>query len=121
MTIIKTFIKTHPVLTYYALVFAISWGGMLILVGPGEIPGTDQQVKTLMPFALLTLFAGPSVSGILIAGLVHRRPGYRELLSRLLRWRVGTRWYAIALLTGPLLVAAVLFRSPLSLRTSSPG
>ncbi len=96
MTIIKTFIKTHPVLTYYALVFAISWGGMLILVGPGEIPGTDQQVKTLMPFALLTLFAGPSVSGILMAGLVHRRPGYRELLSRLLRWRVGTRWYAIA-------------------------
>ena len=30
MSIIKTFIKQHPVPPYYALVFAISWGGGLI-------------------------------------------------------------------------------------------
>jgi len=27
------------VLTYFALVFIISWGGDLIVVGPGGIPG----------------------------------------------------------------------------------
>ncbi len=32
MTTIKTFIKRHPVLTYYALTFAISTGGILIVV-----------------------------------------------------------------------------------------
>jgi hypothetical protein len=32
MTTIKAFIKSHPVLSYYVLVFAISWGG--ILTGP---------------------------------------------------------------------------------------
>ncbi len=29
MTTIKAFIKSHPVLTYFALTFAISWGGFL--------------------------------------------------------------------------------------------
>ena len=28
------------VLTYYALVFAISWGGVLVVVGPTGFPGT---------------------------------------------------------------------------------
>ena len=38
------FIKRHPVLTYYARVFAI-WGGILIVVGrPGAIPGTREHV-----------------------------------------------------------------------------
>ena len=40
---IKAFITNHPVLTYYALVFAISWGGILLIVGgPGGIPGTQR-------------------------------------------------------------------------------
>jgi membrane protease YdiL (CAAX protease family) len=57
---------------------------------------------------LLALFAGPSIAGLVMTGLVSGRAGLRELLSRLLRWRVGARWYAAALLTGPVLVAAVL-------------
>jgi membrane protease YdiL (CAAX protease family) len=35
--------------------------------------------------------------------------GFRELLSRLLKWRVGAHWWAVALLTAPLLMTAVLF------------
>ena len=37
--IIRALIKRHAVLSYYALVFAISWGGILIVVGSGGIPG----------------------------------------------------------------------------------
>ena len=29
MATVKAYIKGHPVLSYYALVFAISWGGIL--------------------------------------------------------------------------------------------
>ena len=29
--------------------------------------------------------------------------GFRDLLTRMTRWRVGARWYALALLTAPLL------------------
>jgi membrane protease YdiL (CAAX protease family) len=96
------------VLTYYALVFAISWGGILILAAPGGIPAAPEQVERLFLFMLLALFAGPSVAGLLMNYLVGGRPGLRELLSRLLRWRVNVRWYAVALLTGPLLLMAIL-------------
>jgi hypothetical protein len=109
MIIIRAFINRHPLLAYSALAFAISWGGFLMVVGPGGFPGTKEQFKTLLPFVAWAMLAGPSVAGILLTGLVHGRAGLRELLSRLLRWRVGARWYAVALLTAPLLAAAVLF------------
>lgn len=121
MWTIGVFIKRYPVLTFYALVFAISWGGILILVGPNQIPGTPEDVERLFPFALVLLFAGPSIAGILMTGLVSGRAGLRELLSRMLRWRVDTRWYATALLTGPLLVAAVLFGLSLVSPVFLPG
>jgi membrane protease YdiL (CAAX protease family) len=108
MTAIQTFIKRHPVLAYYVLTFAISWGGGLLMIGgPGSIPGPTEQVERLQLFMLLVLFAGPSVSGILLTGLVDGREGYRELLTRLLRWRVGIHWYAVALLTAPLVFTVV--------------
>ena len=108
MKAVKAFVTRFPLLTFYAVVFAISWGGTLILVG-GRIPGTAAEVERLFPFALVVLFAGPSIAGILMTGLMSGTAGLRELFSRLLRWQVGGRWYAAALLTGPLLVAAVLF------------
>ncbi len=30
----RAFIQRHPVATYYVLVFAISWGGGVIVLGP---------------------------------------------------------------------------------------
>jgi hypothetical protein len=69
-----------------------------------------------LPFVLLALFAGPSVAGIVLTGLLYGRAGFRNLLTRMTRWRVGARWYAVALLTAPLLVTATL----LALSLSSP-
>ena len=109
MTTITAFIKRHPVLTYFALTFAISWGGILMVIGPGGILGTKEVSEGLMPFVYLATLLGPSLAGILLTGLVDGRAGFRELLSRLLRWRVGARWYAVALLTAPLLITATLF------------
>ena len=42
MTTIRAFINTHPLLAYYALAFAISSGGFLMVVGPGGFPGTRE-------------------------------------------------------------------------------
>ena len=37
----RIFLEKHPTLTFYALVFAISWGGILLVVGgPAAIPST---------------------------------------------------------------------------------
>ena len=93
---------------YFALVFAISWGSMLMAVGPSGSVSTKNSPVVLLQFIYLTALAGPSVAGILMTGLLDGRAGVRELLSRLLRWRVGVHWYLVALLTAPLLMAAIL-------------
>ena len=110
MKTIKAFIKRHPLLSYFALAFAISWGGMLFAVGlgPGGFSATPQQVQMAVPYAVPAIILGPSVASILLTGLLYGRAGLREFRSRLLRWRVGARWYAVALLTAPLSIMAVL-------------
>lgn len=105
---ISAFIKRHPVPAYYALVFAISWGGILIALGPGGFMGTAQTSSSQLyvggPLSLL----GPSIAGVFLTGLIYGKAGLRDLLSCLFRWRVGARWYAAALLTAPLLTAGSL-------------
>ena len=67
MRTIKAF-KNHPVVTYYALTFAISWGGILwVIGGPGGIPGSSEQVETMMPLVLVALFACPRAGFITFA------------------------------------------------------
>jgi uncharacterized protein len=105
MTTITAFLKRHSVLTYFVLTFTISWGGILIALTPVGFPISTEQVEFYM--ALMANQAGPTVAGILLTSLISGRAGLRELLARLLRWRVGVRWYAVALLTAPLLATAV--------------
>jgi len=119
---LKNFIKRQPVLSYYLLVFAISWGGILILIGgPDHIPGTKEQAEKLFVPALLIMFAGPFISGILMNYLIDGKEGLRKLLLRFLRWRAEGRWYAIAIFTGPILVATLLFGLSLFNHEFLPG
>ena len=109
-------------LTYYFLVFVISWGGILILIGgPGNIPGTKEQAEKLFIPTLLIMFSGPFISGILMNFFIDGKEGLRKLLLRLSQWRVKARWYAVAVLTGPLLVAAVLFTLSIFNEAFLPG
>lgn len=121
---LRTAVRKHPVRSYFALTFAISWGGILllalalgsaVLTGPGGLPGTEGEAGAAYALVLLVWFSGPSVSSVLLTAMIDGRAGLRTLRSRLLRWRVGARWYAVALLPAPLLVAAVLL--VLSLRS----
>lgn len=68
--IIKAFITRHPVLTYYALVFAISWGDILAVVGPAGILRTKYDPRALTQFVYLAALAGPGVAGVLMTGVV---------------------------------------------------
>ena len=105
---VMAFIKRHPLLTYFILTFALSWGGVLIVAGPGGISANSEPSEMQLLFLYPAILVGPGVAGILLTSLVYGRAGLREFGSRLLRWRVGIRWYTVALLTAPLLIAAVL-------------
>lgn len=105
----RAFVQRFPLLSYFALAFAISWGGVLLVVGgPAQLPGTSEQAGRLLPFAVLAMLLGPPVAGLLLTGLVHGSAGYRDLLARLARRRVGAGWYAVALLAVPALVMATI-------------
>ena len=67
------------------------------------------------------MFAGPFISGILMNFLIDGKEGLRKLLSRFLRWRTEGRWYAIAIFTGPILVATLLFGLSLFNHEFLPG
>ncbi len=110
MNNIKSFIARHPLLTYFTLAFALSWGAVLIITD--EFPVSNDQLGML----LVAMLIGPSASSILVTALVSGREGLRALWSRLLKWRVGFRWYIIAILAGliptlGLLLALSLFSS----------
>ncbi len=49
MTRLKAFVARYPVTIYFALTFAISWGGFVAVVGPGAFPGTRSQLDALTP------------------------------------------------------------------------
>jgi len=110
MKTIKAFIERHPLLSYFALTFVISWGGLLIAAGVGTsgLSPTPEQLQTMIPYAVPTMLLGPPVASILLTGLLNGRAGLRDLLARMRRWRVGARWYAVALLAAPLVFTAVL-------------
>ena len=56
------FIKQHPVVSYYTSTFAISWGAILILVGPAGFFRTTatSPTFTLVGFARSWVPASPA-------------------------------------------------------------
>ena len=109
--------QQHAVSTFYLLAFAISWVGILLAVGgPRGFPGTGDPGDPRFVLVMLAWLAGPSIAGLIMTGVTDGRAGYRALVSHLLRWRIGARWYALALLTAPLVYLVVSF----SLSLTSP-
>lgn len=116
----KAILKRHPILAYYSLAFAISWGAILLIVGPGGFLATT---STSPSFALVgfTSLLGPSLAGVLLTSFVGGRAGWRDLLARLRRWHVGAHWYAVALLTAPLVTILTMLALSLTSRAFLPA
>ena len=101
-------LRRHPLLGYFALTYVISWGGILVVLGS---TGFDLNVLRPLDTGLIfvCMLLGPSMAGLSMTAVLDGRAGFRELGSRLLHWRVGLRWFALALLTMPALLLAVLW------------
>lgn len=104
---LTSFIRKHPVVAFYALAFAISWGAGLAVVGPAGFLSTTSTSRAFYLVISVGLL-GPLVAGVTLTGIVDGTRGLRDLLARLRRWRLEARWYAVALLTFPVLVTVVL-------------
>jgi uncharacterized protein len=76
-------IRRYPLFSFFILAFALTWP-LIPLVSVSPL------------FGLPALF-GPALAAIIVTALVDGRPGLRDLLGRMVRWRVRARWYAVAL------------------------
>src|SRR5215213_1434278 len=77
-------VKRHPVITFFALAYGISYTFYLLSAVWPEFP-------FLYPFVSV-------IAAILVESVTRGMDGLKDFLSRCLRWRVGLRWYAAALL-----------------------
>jgi len=112
--------KKHPLLTYYFVTFLISWGGVVLISGgPSRISSKPGDVPFL-PLYFITV-AGPILASLFLTGLFNGKSGYREMISRLIKWNVPARWYAVAFFAAPLSVFAALFALSLASPVFMPG
>lgn len=100
-------VRRHPLASYFVLVYALTWGGVLgiarLLTTSGAAPSPAEVGLVALPM----LFA-PGLAALALTALAEGRPGVRSLWARLSHWRVGPRAYALAICVMPLLVLAIL-------------
>lgn len=49
--------------------FAISWGGILVVIRGGAIPAPAQEAHRLFVVVYLAMLAGPSIAGIAVTAI----------------------------------------------------
>ncbi|HEX8969697.1 MAG TPA: CPBP family intramembrane glutamic endopeptidase [Chloroflexota bacterium] len=96
-------VRRHPVVTYFVLAYWIAWGGIAVAMSTLAESGIPLLLLLFVPIA-----AGPTSASLIMTGVVDGKRGYRDLFSRLTRWRVAGRWYTAALLINPLVILLVL-------------
>jgi len=91
MALIQT-LKRYPVLTYFVLVFVLTWAFW--------IPLAIARETTSFPFVVFAALGNitPSLVGILLTALFSGKSGLGELFRRLGQVRVPLIWYAVVLL-----------------------
>jgi len=90
----------HPVAAFLAMVYVLSLAVALVPV----LTRRDILLYDLALYDSLAPIFGVALPACLVMVAMHGKAGVRDLASRCLRWRVGVRWYLIALFSVPLAV-----------------
>jgi len=98
--------KRHPLVTFFVLSYALSWW-------PWVLYAFD-----LLPQANAGF--GPFLAAVLVLAITGGKTGIVRLLRRMVQWRVGLRWYAVALLLPvAITLAAAVFNVLMGARAPS--
>jgi membrane protease YdiL (CAAX protease family) len=109
---LRQLVARHPLVTFFVLCYALSWTLWIpIVVLRDAIAG---------PVSTLALVVGsnvPSAVAIFLTAVSRGRHGTRQLLGKLLIWRIRPRWYLMllaptALVLVSITVVAVLLGGP---------
>jgi uncharacterized protein len=84
MTAIVNWIRNHRLITFFVLTYAIAWWSV-----PFYALGVAPDIAF---FAI-----GPLAAAIIVIAIAEGWAGFRDLGSRIIRWRVPWYWYAVAI------------------------
>jgi membrane protease YdiL (CAAX protease family) len=76
---------------FFALAYALSWAWAIPLAAAHLVVRQGQGWPTHYP----ALF-GPAIAAVVVTACTMGRPGVRDLLARMARWRVPGRWWLVA-------------------------
>lgn len=82
--------QRHPVFTFFALAYLISWSWWVPLAVRGNVVRAGVGWPTHLPGLL-----GPALAAVLVTATVDGRAGLRDLGRRVARWRVGWGWWLL--------------------------
>ena len=107
---VRQLVARHPVAAFLLICYAVTWA----VAVPWFRTRTDILPFDLPMWGSLGTFLGVALAAFLVVAATDGRAGVRDLARRSLRWRVGLRWYLVALLALPIAVllgAVALFGS----------
>lgn len=100
----------HPVATFLIMAYTVSIAIAVVrLRTNGDI---DQSPSSQYLIGFLEHLFSVALPAFLVVAVLHGKDGMRDLARRSLRWRVGARWYLIALLglpIGSVLCASMIY------------
>lgn len=102
----ETVIKRYPVVSYFVLTFAVSWGAALAVAFP-SLARHEPVPKLVAILMFPAMLVGPCLVGTVLTGVTEGKAGVRDLFSRMGKWRVRAFWY-LPLLIPPAMVLLVL-------------
>jgi membrane protease YdiL (CAAX protease family) len=85
-------LDVKALIVFFALAYALSWSWAIPLAAAHLVVRRGEGWPTHYP-ALL----GPAIAAVVITAWTMGRPGVRDLLARMARWRVPLRWWLAAL------------------------
>lgn len=104
MASIVSLTKQYPTPAFFILTFILSWGGTQITDVVWE---ATQSIPLALPLALLS--AAPLSAALIVSAMIGGKAALVALLRKLTVWRVGWRWYVVALFLQPALNLAAIY------------
>jgi membrane protease YdiL (CAAX protease family) len=96
----------HPIVAFFSIAYAGTWLLDLPMVlgkdGLGLLPYSVPIAVYIILF-LLSSYAGPTLAAYLVTNAIDGKAGMRKLFRRYGQWRVGVRWYLLAIFGYPII------------------
>jgi len=115
-------LRARPLVSFFVLSYAVTWLLWAPLVFAG-VPAFSESTHTPSWYALPGVAVGVTGTAFFMTAVTQGRAGVQRMVRRLVCWRVGVRWYLVAILfipVGQLLITAAL-GSPDVLRALRPS